>query len=489
MNLNDPIIAARFSKKVPVTTGMTEMNSLVNLMQTTPDINRQITYAWGTKYLMSFLTNKNIKKEKLNKEEYQWAMFGRLDKSIAIVGAPNVGYGNQCGINFTDFTVPLAEKWFGLGDLIKFPSNMLCRIQTEPYYDGAHWCYTFRINGSSPNLYMTDSDLAIGTYLGCVGNAFEEYSEGGHSKEVGPMWLKNHFSISRQEMSITGSAATEAIALNMTTAEGKTLPSYWIYHSEYQNMKRWEEEMEWMLWYGRNNITADGTIHLPGSNGRQVKTGAGFLEQIEGANTREYTKLTAKFLREFLIDIQLQSQEAEGKHILLTTGAGGFTEFQNAIAAEAGNLLTVDTNFIKKEKDGLGFGNNFVSYHGLLGTKISLAYNPMFDNVNLNTRIDPETGYPTESFRMVAMDLGVYDGEANISLVTKAGDGIDRSRMMWYTAGSTLPSGPFKNDVSVGAMLRSHSKDGYSAHWLSERGLKVKNPLACGQLIKKFHYV
>lgn len=485
MNQNDPVIAARFTSKVPTTTNMTEMNSLLKMMMLSPDINRQITYAYGTKFLMTYLTNKNIKQEKIDKEQYQWAMFGRLDKSIAISGAPNVGYGNQCGINFTDFILPLSEKWFGLGDLIKFPSNNVCRIQDEPYYDGSSWCYKFRIVTNNPNHYMMDEDLAIGNYLGCISNAFEEYSEGGHSKEVGPMWLKNHLTISRGELSVTGSAATEAIALNMVTHSGKRLPSFWIYHSEYQNMLRWEAEAEWLLWYGRSNITADGTIHLPGSNGRPVKTGAGFLEQIEGANTREYSKLTAKFLREFLMDIQLQANDSEGKHIVLTTGMGGFTEFQNAIAAEAGNLLTVDSNFISKDKKGLNFGNNFVSYTGILGTKVSLVYNAMFDNVNLNTRIDPETGLPTESFRMVAMDLGAYDGTPNLSMITKAGDGVDRSRLVWFTAGAVSPTGPF---TVKDFQIRSHAKDGYSFHWLSEKGLKVMNPLACGQLIKKFNY-
>lgn len=479
MAFNDPIISARFIKPKS-TEGMTDMKSLVEMAVTRPDISTVVSYAFGTKFLMQYLTEGSgrLKTIQMSNEEYQWPLFGEITKAIAITGP--VMPAAQPGINFTDFTVPMAEKWYGLGDLIKFNSNTIARIQQEPYMDGANWIYTMRIDDNDPNAFLQPMDIRVGSRTSCIGNAFEEYSEGGHSHEVGPMWFKNHFTISRGEYSITGSALTEKICLDIKKKSGKS-GQYWLYHKEYQNMLRWEQEAELMLWYGRYNKNAAGLINLPGQNGRPVKTGAGLLQQIEGSNTREYTRLTLKFLREFLNDMQYQAREAENSQLTLVTGMGGMQEFDRVISQEAANYNLVDSTFVHKlSGENLGFGANFRRYVGLLGTTINVIYNPMWDNRNIHTRLDPESGLPTESFRMVALDFGDYDGESNISLVSKSGDGYNRSKIMWYTAGAHVPHGAPESSI------RSHAKDGWALHWLSERGIKVKNPLSCGQLIRRF---
>ncbi|MDW8335284.1 MAG: hypothetical protein RMM53_13810, partial [Bacteroidia bacterium] len=325
----------------------------------------------------------------------------------------------------------MEEKWFGLGDLLKFPSGIIARVTEEPYENGASVLYTLQIIDSDPAIFVPYEDLLPGNRLSCIGNAFEEYSEGGHSKEVGHMMMRNIFTISRHEISITGSAATEMMALEVKTQSGKT-HQYWIYEKAYQNMKRWEAENEYLAWYGRFNQLPDGTFKAQGKNGRPVKVGAGLLQQIEGANTYQYRRLDFNYLQEFMANLQYQQRDAENSKIVLMTGRGGLMEFDRACKEVMGaNLVTEPGTFLHRNGKNLSFGNYFRNVRGILGTEVTVVYNPMFDNKDLHTQIDPETGLPTESFRMVCLDFSDYDGEAGIELITKAGDGINRWKQIW----------------------------------------------------------
>ena len=52
--------------------------------------------------------------------------------------------------------------------------------------------------------------------------------------------------------------------------------------------------------------------------------------------------------------------------------------------------------------------------------------------------------------------------------------------VLWHTAGSVDPYGNTAKSVST---MRSNNEDGYAVHMLTECGIMIKNPLACGELI------
>jgi hypothetical protein len=99
----------------------------------------------------------------------------------------------------------------------------------------------------------------------------------------------------------------------------------------------------------------------------------------------------------------------------------------------------------------------------------------------MHTVLHPETGLPLESYRMTFLDFSDYAGEPNISMVTKGADGQNRAMEMWYTAGST---DPYSSGGNSGAkkVMRSSSLDGFECFMLSQQGMKVTNPLGCGEL-------
>jgi hypothetical protein len=186
---------------------------------------------------------------------------------------------------------------------------------------------------------------------------------------------------------------------------------------------------------------------------------------------------------DFLTDLLVASKEAENKKLMLFTGVQGIRNFQNAVNAEYGNQVTIqDTTFVSKNGMDMTFSNqNWKTYKGILNTEITVVHNPLFDDRTKHTRLDPNTNLPLESARMTFLDFSDYGGEANISLVTKGTEGNNRAMRMWYTAGAESPMG---DDSGASKVMRSSSLDGFECHYLSQQGIKVTNPLSCGELVQ-----
>ena len=76
---------------------------------------------------------------------------------------------------------------------------------------------------------------------------------------------------------------------------------------------------------------------------------------------------------------------------------------------------------------------------------------------------------------MVFMDMGVTNGISNVEVKVKGAGGIDRGMIVKYVPGMVNP-------FDQKSMVASSGKDGFTCEVLSESGLIVRNPLACGQL-------
>ena len=464
--------------------GLTESNNLATALMTEPEIiSKTLAYAFGEKYAMQFLTmgtgRVSEKYQLIGNDQYRWPLQGHLTKSIPIVGSPTPS--SSVGINFQDFKLPLSEKYFAVGDIILFESGAQARVQAEPVQVGEGYLYTLRLVTSDSTDVLVSTDYAVGKEVSFGYTAFEEYSKGGSSKEAFPMWFQNQLTTSRMSFGMSGSAQTDVMVLNVGGREGKKGTQLWMYEKEYQFMLQWMEAAEFARWYGKYNRDTTGEIHLPGENGRPVKTGSGLLEQIAYSNVRNYTEGTEKLFREFILDLQENAKEAENQKFILFTGLGGMEEFHTAMRNAIQASQVIDTHFVTGNGQQLTLGGQFTTYKGLMGSEVTVAHLPMFDNPVKHKKLHPKTGRPIESYRMVALDFGMYGGESNISLLAKGADGIDRSLRSWYTAGSQTPPGV--KDSGVGRVMRSSQLDGWEVHFLSETGIKLMNPLSCGQLV------
>lgn len=461
--------------------GLTDQNTLANALMTEPEtMGRTLAYIFGDKYAIQYLTQGTgrvaNKYTLIGNDQFRWPLMGMLTKPIAITGA--VSPASNIGLNYTTFTIPMAEKYFAVGDVLATTTRELIRVQEEPYQDGADWIYTCAPIASTSTYTVPAADLAVGQELSIEFTAFEEYSEGGDSKEAFPMWFTNQLTISRKSMSMSGSAATDVMVL-----KGKTGKELWMYEKQYQVMLQWMEETERLRWYGKYNRDSNGIIHLPGKNTRPVKTGAGIFEQIANSNRRTYSQGTEALFRGFILDLMENSKDSENKKFIAFTGIGGMEEFHSAMKDAIAASTLVDSHYVSGDGQNLTLGGQFVTYKGLIGTELTVVHLPLFDDRVKNRELHPKTGRPLESYKFVILDFSMVGGESNISMIAKGADGIDRSFVSWVTAGSQTPAGEAQGgEFSVNKVLRSNALDGWSCHFLSETGIKICNPLSCGVL-------
>lgn len=463
--------------------GLTDQNTLSNALMTEPEtMGRALAYIFGDKYAIQYLTQGagrvSDKYDLIGNDQFRWPLMGMLTKPILITAAPSPA--TNIGLNHGTFVVSMSEKYFAVGDVLATTSRVLIRVQDEPVLNGADWEYTCALITADNTDVVPVADLAIGEELSIEFTAFEEYSEGGDSKEAFPMWFTNQLTISRMSFSMTGGSATDVMVL-----KGKTGKELWMYEKQYQSMLQWMEQTERKRWYGVYNRSEDGTIHLPGKNGRPVKMGAGILEQIAYSNQRNYSQGTENLYREFILDLMENSKDSENKKFIAFTGIGGMQEFDTAMRDAIAASTLVDTHFVSGSGQDLTLGGQFRTYKGLIGTELTLVHLPLLDNRVSNRELHPNTGRPLESYKFIVLDFSMIGGESNISMVAKGADGIDRSFLSWFTAGSQTPNGAegaSGGDFSTNKVMRSNSLDGWSCHFLSETGIKIVNPLSCGVL-------
>ena len=95
-------------------------------------------------------------------------------------------------------------------------------------------------------------------------------------------------------------------------------------------------------------------------------------------------------------------------------GMVAFHEAMKDLVYPSGNLIY--DAMVGKEQE---IGVNFTSYNAI-GQRMTLVHNPLFDDPNLHGNdIDPATGYPKESFRMVFLNMGTTNGVSNIEKKVK----------------------------------------------------------------------
>jgi len=277
-------------KKMTWSSEMTDQNSLAQALLTEPEIANTLAYAFGDKFHLQYLTQGSgrvsEKYKILGNEEFMWALQGKLHKAITITGA--VSPATNIGLNHAPFTIPLAEKYFALGDILRFDQGAQARVQSEPDQSGTDFIYTLQLVTNDPNAIVPTEDAGTGRELSFEYTAFEEYSEGGSSKQAFPMWFKNQMTTSRLSWSMSGSARTDVIVLEVRK-QGGGKSMLWMYEEQYQQMLSWMKQTERNRWYGLYNRDDSGVIRLPGANGRPVKTGAGVLDQIAFFTSRSFS--------------------------------------------------------------------------------------------------------------------------------------------------------------------------------------------------------
>lgn len=442
-----------------------ESNSLVANLLKYPEIARTMIRQYPQYSLNYFVdgTSRFAKEELIGENAFRWSIIGRLNRPSTCTG---VFAGS--GLGHSTFTVEFEENYFNPNDVVRFADGSNAVVIGEPVATAGGYTFTFRLQTNDATATIAAAALAAGVTANTVGSAFPEHSERGYENHIFPDWYINHLGICRKAKSISGSALTDVTWIENN---GQRL---WFFTDQQLVMEEYMYQMELDSWYSRSTVDTNGNPVLFDTNGKPIFKGDGILSQIDSANIDTYGgALTEQRLTDFLAQLKLNTGK-KGNHWMVFTGTAGMVAFHEAMK----DLVYPGGNLVYDAMTGkeMEIGVNFTTYNAL-GERMTLVHNPLFDDPNLHgNSIDPATGYPTESFRMVFLDMGVTNGVSNIERKVKGAGGIDRGMIVKYIPGMVDP-------FDQKSMKAANGRDGFVCEYLSESCVVVRNPLSCGQLI------
>ncbi len=442
-----------------------ESNALVTNLLKYPEIARNLIRQYPQYSLTYFVdgTSRFAKEELIGENAFRWSILGRTNRPSTCTGT-NVGNG----LGLTQFEVEFEENFLNPNDVIRFADKAQAVVIGEPTATAGGYTFQLKLMTTDATLAVSAAALLAGVTVGKVGTAFTESSERGYENHVYPDWYINHLGITRKAKSISGSALTDVTWIE---AGGQRL---WYFADQEIAMDEYLYELELDSWYSTSTMDANGNSTVFDSNGKPLVKGDGILRQIDAANVDTYSgPLTEKRLTDFLAQLKLNTGEKKS-HWMVFTGTAGMVAFHEAmkdLVYPSGNLIY--DALIGKDQE---IGVNFTTYNAI-GQRMTLVHNPLFDDPNLHGNdIDPATGYPKESFRMVFLNMGTTNGVSNIEKKVKGAGGINRSMIIKYIPGMVDP-------FDQGSMRAANSRDAFTCEILSESGIVVRNPLSCGQLL------
>lgn len=367
----------------------------------------------------------NMKVRELDDIRFTYPVMSRLNKASVVATTSTdtkPGYGNST------FTITFTDNWIKRHYMIESPLGVQAYVLTDPVKVSEGYQYTVQLNAVSDKTICPASELKAGT-LWCDLNTFnaESESRGTQFKRVAPGKYMNQMSLIRLSHQWAGNSANKVMSITISH-NGKSM-KLWMDWEQYLFEKAWLEEVEHMFWYSRYNRRINGDIALRDLiTGKVIPTGAGILEQINNSTT--YTRLTYKFLQNVITNALFGQSDTDGMSITLYTGRGGIEEFDRAMK-EAGVVQTIlaggagdaASKFITGSNYDLavtGFFNTMYHIHGYV---IKVKHNPIFDYGRraVKSPLHPETGLPLESYRMVFIDDGMFDGAPNMQFVAEKG--------------------------------------------------------------------
>lgn len=482
---NDKISSVQWLKGKSSDSTWTDSNKLSKALYTQPHMYPLVASTMGYKSLSLLLTAGSGRFDPnptmLGNAEYVWRVSGELTvpQPIGVSATPPVDSGKNKQL----FSVPVAERYFHVGTVIRFQdSEVHARIQEIVDSGDGGAIYKCKIVSDDPNTYVPARDLQPNKLIVNLHTAFEEFSNGGGSYTSSDDRMKGQMTILRSARHISGSAATDVMVLEIKTANGKVARS-WMDKAEFDDMVEWERELNIHRFYSKSNSTVSGENPMKGTNGNIVRIGDGIRESLGRANTLETTDGASytQFM-DFFTDLQIAAKEAENSHWVIPTGSLGLQHVNNIMLTHAKAFTAIEpTQITTLAGNKLQYdASRFRSFKTVLGSTITFIYNPIQDDPTKFTSMYKNTNKPIESGSMYVIDMSTYAGEPNLSVTAKEG----RALIRWDVEGA-LSMSNFSNGTAARGTISSRASgvDGASRYTLAEQGTKLTVPKACG-LIK-----
>lgn len=466
-------------RKLP--SGMTESSHLSQAYLTEPErMDGVLAFAFGTQNenVLAMLTGGLGNTRFIDNREYKWDLHGQVQRAIEISADP-ITSGDKPGLGGAPFHMKFGENLFQVSDNIVADDGTQARI-SQVRNNGLDYIVTAVLTDPDTSKWIDPKNIKPGARWSKDYSTVEEFSaKGGGTDFQAPMTLTNQLTTLRKSYTVTRSAATDVMVIELFGPDGEST-KLWTKLAEWTALSQWYKEIDKAMIYSVYNKDSQGMVKLKGENQRPVYHGAGLRQQISPANKRIYYKLTYELLDTFLLDLSYNANRWGGNYnFVALTGKMGMREFSNAISERQhalGITVTDSGTFITGKGDNLTLTGHFKSVEFLNGIKLTVKEFSPYDDIVRNRTLHPVSKKPIESYRFTLLNFGTVDGKANIRKVAKR----NSENAMWHVAGSTTPFGDVAKSTST---MRSSGLDGYEVHLLAEIGIQVQDPTSCGELI------
>jgi len=470
-------------------------NSLVANLLKYPEISSTLIEQYP-RYALTYLlekTGRHANVKIAGDKSFEWKVLGRTSQQVQVTHA---FVGTSTGASQTgELVIPTINNYLALNDLVIDSGGNVGQVvgidgasadttrPTEQKAVDSGTGYNYKFRFSNGNVAIAGS-----SFLGKIGSSFGEGSLGADVSEhtAYPDTYKNWLTINRSKLSITGGALTDVTWIENNGSK------LWYFTAEKLFTDEFMYQLELQRWFGKTNMVGTDADGFPGESGdvgdnKGNLRGDGILAQIDTANTGSYdpqTGLTEDNLARFIAELSRNAKSPEGNEWVVFTGTEGRYQFHRAMkdisvgetAATGGSMQSMKTG------SSVSLGVNFVSYN-VLGNKMTVAYCPVFDDVNVHSSAATYDGSAvgtggadgTMSGKMVFLDFSSVDGVPNIQLVAKGSDGFNRNYIKKYIPGMVNP-------YDQKSMLAANGDDSFTCQIMSESGIIVRNPLSCGIL-------
>lgn len=457
------------------------------------ELTRKLTYILGdnnSNYPVMMMTTSEIAKKNasvaLNDVQFTYPVMGRDDKA-SVIATSLYASTDTPGRGNSRFSIIFTDNWIKKSYTIYSSRGVQAYVLEDPVKVGSGYKYTVQLTAATDTEFCPVSELEAGVrWVDLTAQVAESESRGTDSKMAAPGSYKNQMGFVRASASWAGNAANKIMNIKVQTEGGKET-DVWMDFFMWQFEKRWLNECELSCWYSRYNRTRDGSIPLKDPlTGKEIPIGSGILEQIQNKST--YSRLTYSTLQNRVGEALYGQSDTKGMTITLYTGLGGMREIDRAMKEEGVKFVTQlgenNNKFVKGTHRDLMLDGFFSGFYHIDGYTIIVKHNAIFDHgkVALATPEHPETGYPLESYRMVFIDDGEYDGQPNLQLVHQKGrmylDGIVRGLSPTPRSLDIMEGGSKGNQVP----LLTTEVDKSSYHRFKSLGVQILRANKCFDL-------
>jgi len=360
------------------------------------------------------------------------------------------------GASGTDITVILEKKYYDKNDTFRLKNGQLLFVRDVPQQLAANrWRHVCVLVGSQITRKIDTRYMTRGSETMYISNYFPELSERGYSKFTLNTELHQNY-ISRHRHSESWSsdfAALKEVYMQL----GKDENSQFFKMSSFEKflMDQFMATRNNNLLFGVSNYDANGKCTLQERDGRDIPMGDGIITQIARyCDKYAYSVMSISLLREILYAVAEKTGKPIGNTVAVVVNQRLWQQIGILLIGEYGFVKGVDSALVNKDGKNIKIGGTFNAYE-FQGNTVVFTVDSTLSKM-----------YDKQGFG-ICLDMGVQNGDANISLLTLQGRETVYGTLAGLGGLDGKTSGPIATSV-----------DGSEGHLIGYSGVAVLNPYA-----------